>query len=58
MLVGRVAAIDKSIGCFQTTNDFYRMREVYAEEEVAMQSQGRKDTKSMLAVGGTPASSI
>ena len=40
------------------------MRKVHAEEEVAKQSQGRKDTKSittlagMLAVGGTPASSI
>ena len=35
MFVGRVAAIDKSTGGFQTTNGFNRMREVHAEEEVA-----------------------
>ena len=40
------------------------MRDVHAEEEVAKQSQGRKDDKSistfagMLSAGGTSASSM
>jgi hypothetical protein len=55
---------DKSTGRHLTTNGLNHMRDVHAEEEVAKQSQGRKDDKSistlagMLAAGGTSASSM
>ena len=53
---------DKSTGRHLTTDGLNHMRDVHAEEEVAKQSQGRKDDKStstlagMLAAGGTSAS--